>query len=231
MARGRPAPHPLWGRPSRTIGAVVNLSAVPDRTSGREEAGPRGEEEFLAVLLSRASRGDEDAFATLYDQTAARVYGMVLRVVRDPSQADEVTQEVYVEVWRLSARYDPERASVLGWMSMLAHRRAVDRVRSAETDRQRIDRYAGHVPDAAGDQVWEAVSDRMEAHRVRDGLASLTRLQQESLLLAYYGGYTQSQVAALLKVPLGTVKTRIRDGLIGLRNALRIEPDHHRGTP
>jgi RNA polymerase sigma-70 factor (ECF subfamily) len=190
------------------------------------QAGPRGREaeaEHLATLMERASRGQEDAFAELYDLTSGRVYGVILRVLRSADHAGEVTQEVYVEVWRQSARYSRKLGSVMGWMTTMAHRRAVDRVRSVTSEVSRDNRYAAQDNPPAVDQVWDRVEQGLEADRVRKGLASLTAIQREALTLAYFGGYTQSQVAQLLKLPLGTVKTRIRDGLIGLRDALGVE--------
>ena len=177
----------------------------------------------MAELVSRCARGQDGAFAELYDLTSARVYGVVLKVLRSPDQAAEVTQEVFVEVWRQSARYAPERGSVLAWMTTMAHRRAVDRVRSASSETAREQRFAQLDVERDYDKVWDDFERRLDTERVRKGMASLTPIQREALTLAYFGGYTQSQVAQLLKLPLGTVKTRIRDGLIGLRDALGVE--------
>ena len=148
---------------------------------------------------------------------------MILRVLRSAEHAGEVTQEVYVEVWRQSARYVPGKGSVMAWMTTMAHRRAVDRVRSVSSEVARDERYATTSQERDVDQVWDGVQQRFDIDRVRKGMASLTAIQREALTLAYFGGYTQSQVAQLLKLPLGTVKTRIRDGLIGLRDALGVE--------
>lgn len=177
----------------------------------------------LAELVARSSRGHEDAFAELYDLTASRIYGLVLRILLSADHAAEVTQEVFVEVWRQSARYAPDKGSVLAWMSTMAHRRAVDRVRSVSSEVARDEHYAINTVVREADHVWEDVEKKMDVERVRKGMASLTAIQREALVLAYFGGYTQSQVASLLKLPLGTVKTRIRDGLIGLRDALGVE--------
>jgi RNA polymerase sigma-70 factor (ECF subfamily) len=174
----------------------------------------------LAELVALSARGDKDAFAELYDLTSARIHGVVLRVLRSADHAAEVTQEVFVEVWRQSARYSPEKGSVLAWMTTMAHRRAVDRVRAVSSEAARDERYAAASADRATDDVWAGVEQRLDAERVRRGMASLTAIQREAITLAYFGGYSQSQVAQLLHLPLGTVKTRIRDGLIGLRDAL-----------
>jgi RNA polymerase sigma-70 factor, ECF subfamily len=173
----------------------------------------------LAELVALSAAGREDAFAELYDLTAARIHGVVLRVLRSADHAAEVTQEVFVEVWRQAARYSPEKGSVLAWMTTMAHRRAVDRVRSVSSEAARDERYAAATADRAVDDVWADVEQRLDAERVRKGMASSTAIQREAITLAYFGGYSQSQVAQLLDLPLGTVKTRIRDGLIGLRVA------------
>lgn len=211
------SPAPPSGAEGEAAPAVRSGRGHP-RGSGRE-----AEAEHLADLVSRCARGQEDAFAEVYDLTSARVYGVVLRVLRSADHASEVTQEVYVEVWRQSARYSRELGSVLAWMSTLAHRRAVDRVRSVSSQVARDARYAASDTRREVDQVWDRVELELDAERVRKGMASLTAIQREALTLAYFGGYTQSQVAQLLKLPLGTVKTRMRDGLIGLRDALGVE--------
>ena len=207
----------------------MNISVVPGGAGGassRPGPGPAGREAdaaHLVELMARSARGHEDAFSELYDLTSSRIYGTILRVLRSADHAAEVTQEVYVEVWRQSARYAPDRGSVLGWMTTMAHRRAVDRVRSVSSEVARDERYAVTGADREVDHVWEGVEQKLDVERVRKGMASLTAIQREALTLAYFGGYTQSQVASLLKLPLGTVKTRIRDGLIGLRDALGVE--------
>lgn len=207
----------------------MNISVVPAGSGGESSrpepvaTGREADAAHLVELMARSARGHEDAFSELYDLTSSRIYGTVLRVLRSADHAAEVTQEVYVEVWRQSARYAPDRGSVLGWMTTMAHRRAVDRVRSVTSEVARDERYAVTGADREVDHVWEGVEQKLDVERVRKGMASLTAIQREALTLAYFGGYTQSQVASLLKLPLGTVKTRIRDGLIGLRDALGVE--------
>jgi len=189
-------------------------------SSGDDRAEPATR--TLDELVASAARGDEAAFAALYDQTSARVYGMVLRVVRDPAQAAEVTQDVYLEVWRQSARFDADKGSVLPWLLMIAHRRAVDRVRSAQSSLVRDDKYAQLNEERPYDSVSEQVQTSLDAQRVRRVLADPTPAQREAVTLAYFGGYTHTEVAELLTLPLGTVKTRIRDGLIRMRDALGV---------
>jgi RNA polymerase sigma-70 factor, ECF subfamily len=211
-------------------GSAVRFGASrgrePELSSGGKTGLSSGRETgaaHLVELVTLCSRGHEEAFAELYDRTSQRIYGIILRVLRSPDHAAEVMQEVYVEVWRQSARYSRDKGSVIAWMTTMAHRRAVDRVRSVSSEVARDERYAFHGGDREIDQVWDGVEQRLDVERVRRGMASLTPIQREALTLAYFGGYTQSQVAQLLKLPLGTVKTRIRDGLIGLRDALGVE--------
>ena len=172
----------------------------------------------LDELLRRTARGDEAAFAQAYDRVAARVYGLTLRVLRAPALAEEVTQEVMVEVWRTASRFDADRGSAISWVLTLAHRRAVDRVRSTQASLDRERRVA--AGEVAHDDVTEQVVGRLEQQAVRRCLRGLTDIQREAIDLAYYGGYTYREVAALLSVALPTVKTRIRDGLIRLRDCL-----------
>ncbi len=176
----------------------------------------------LADLLRRSSRGDEAAFAALYDATAARLFGLVLRIVRDHAMSEEVTQEVYLDIWRQSARFDAERGSAMSWMMTIAHRSAVDRVRASEASRRRDDAHAAASQDVEFDTTAESAQASLEAQRVRRALTTLTDAQRSAVELAYLGGYTHTEVARLLDLPLGTAKTRIRDGLIRLRDTLGV---------
>jgi RNA polymerase sigma-70 factor, ECF subfamily len=176
----------------------------------------------LADLLRRSARGDEAAFAALYDATSRRLYGLVLRIVRDPAMSEEVTQEVYLDVWRHSARFDAQRGSAISWLMTIAHRTAVDRVRASEASRRRDDAHAAAHQDIEFDTTAESAQASLEAQRVRRALTTLTDAQRSAVELAYLGGYTHTEVARLLDLPLGTAKTRIRDGLIRLRDTLGV---------
>ncbi|MEZ5298814.1 MAG: sigma-70 family RNA polymerase sigma factor [Ilumatobacteraceae bacterium] len=175
--------------------------------------------------LRLAGRGDEQAFARFYDVVAPTVFGTVLRVVRSRALAEEVTQEVFLELWRQAPRYDADRGAPTTWAATIAHRRAVDRVRSEESSRVRDDRHARTAP-VEHDTVAETVTDEAVAEydraRVARALDRLTDAQREAVTLAYYGGHTYREVAVLLDTPEGTVKTRIRDGLIKLRDFLEV---------
>ncbi|WP_425567054.1 ECF RNA polymerase sigma factor SigK [Sphaerisporangium flaviroseum] len=177
----------------------------------------------LDQLLERVARGDRLSFEQVYDMVAPAAYGVVLRVLRDPAQAEEVTQEVLVEVWRSAARFEAARGSGMSWVMTIAHHRAVDRVRAAQAATDREDRVARLEVRRPYDEVVESVETSLEWERLRRCLYGLTQLQRESVTYAYYGGYTYREVAELLKVPLGTVKTRMRDGLIRMRDCLGVE--------
>jgi RNA polymerase sigma-70 factor (ECF subfamily) len=173
-------------------------------------------------LLVKVAQGDQQAFADLYDQTAPRVLGLVKRLLKDHSQSEEVTQEVFLEIWQTATRFDTTRGSAASWMLTMAHRRAVDRVRSSQAGRDRDVRIGIRDHETEYDQVSEKVEIRLEHERVTRALARLTELQRQAVELAYYGGYSHSEVAAMLGVPLGTVKTRLRDGMIRLRDEMGV---------
>lgn len=187
-------------------------------------ASPQGPEQRAAALsrdLVACSRGDEQAFERLYDAIGGSVFGVVLRVVRDRAIAEEVAQEALVEVWRIAARYRPDLGSARAWILTIAHRHAVDRVRSEQAHSDRMLVHGPHFDSVVDgpDQVVDVAYGKWEAERVRAGLESLTARQREALDLTYFKGYTNAQLAAALGIPLGTAKARIRDGLIKLRDA------------
>jgi RNA polymerase sigma-70 factor (ECF subfamily) len=176
----------------------------------------------LESRLHQVALGDRRAFDAVYEQLAGPVLGVARRVLRDPAQAEEVAQEVLIEIWRTASRFDPERGSARAWALTMAHARAVDRVRSVDASARREARAAELMVEPPFDEVVEAVEARLDRERVRRCLEGLTELQRQSVTLAYYGGYTYSQVAHLLSSPLGTVKTRLRDGLARLRDCLGV---------
>jgi RNA polymerase sigma-70 factor (ECF subfamily) len=183
----------------------------PDPGQGRD----------LADLLADVARGDHRAFELVYGQLAGPAYGVARRILRDPAQSEEVAQEALLEIWRTASRFDPAKGSPAAWAMTIAHRRAVDRVRSENACSLR-ERKAALDLTATGEDVADTVAARLDRHRVHRCLEGLTELQRESIRLAYYGGYSYPQVAQLLGVALGTVKTRIRDGLIRMRDCLGV---------
>lgn len=208
----------------RRLRAVVGSSAQHAHTEGSGHSAGQGPAAGTPeALIAQVARGDERSFEQLYDDVGGQVHGLVRRVLRDPAQSEEVTQEVFLEVWRTASRFDPSRGRAMTWVMTIAHARAVDRVRSAQASTDRDVRVGQRDYDVAYDEVSEAVESRLERVQVRRCLDGLTELQRESLTLAYYGGYTYNQVADLLSVPLGTVKTRLRDGLIRMRDCMGVE--------
>lgn len=184
--------------------------------------GPARLSSDLDALLRQVARGDNDAFAVVYDRTKSRVYGLVTRVLRDSGYSEETTQEIYLEVWRTASDYDPAKGSALAWLLTMAHRRAVDRVRSEQAGTRRESRYGAANVDTASDVVAESAIAGDERRRVSDCLGGLTDAQRECIELAYYGGLTYSEVSQRLAANLSTIKSRIRDALRGLRNCLDV---------
>ena len=165
----------------------------------------------------RAGLGDRAAFAEFYNATSTLVFSVVLRVLRDRAQSEEVTQDIYLEAWTTAARFDPTRASATTWMVTIAHRRAIDRVRSSQSSRIRDIKIGIRDLDREFDHVSEEVEVHSEFARARKALAALTVLQREVVSLVYFDGYTQSELAEQMQIPLGTIKTRLRDGLLRMR--------------
>ncbi len=187
---------------------VIDGVDVPEDGSARDLA---------ADLLVRVAAGDQSAFAELYDLLSPRVFALILRVLVNRSQSEEVLQEVFLEVWQTAERFAPNKGQGRSWVLTIAHRRAVDRVRSAQASTQRDVKAGFKDLDVAHDGVAEQVELKIEGRRVVAALTTLPDLQREALVLAYYGGYSQSEIAVLVGSPLGTVKTRMRDGLSRLR--------------
>jgi RNA polymerase sigma-70 factor (ECF subfamily) len=173
-------------------------------------------------LLARVAEGDQAAFGELYDQLAPRVLGLVRRLLKDFAQSEEVTQEVFLEIWQTATRYDPNKGGASTWVLTMAHRRAVDRVRSSQSTRVRDTRIGIRDFAAEYDSVAESVEISVEHERVTRALSRLTELQRQAITLAYYGGFSHNEVAEQLHIPVGTVKTRLRDGMIRLRDELGV---------
>ena len=189
------------------------------------EASDEGEPTVEATpewLLERTSAGDRVAFESLYVQFSARVFGLANRIVRDPSQAEEVAQEIFLEIWRRASRFDRGRGSGTAWIMTLTHGRSVDRVRQAQASRARDLRATVDSFDRDVDLVSETVAARADAAQVHECLDTLTKLQRQSITLAYFGGHTQREVGEILGAPLPTIKTRVRDGLIRLRDCMGV---------
>ena len=199
--------------------ALSSVPPLPEPNESPENHSASGSPE---EMLRLTALGDERAFELLYDAFAGRVFGLARRIVRNPSQAEEVAQEVFLEIWRRASRFDPAKGSATSWVMTMTHARSVDRVRSAQasTDREFKVAYASHEIEI--DSVVDAVESAFERKAVQKCLGALTELQRESITLAYYSGYTYREVAELLTTPLPTIKTRLRDGMIRLRDCLGV---------
>ena len=189
-----------------------------DSTHDLESTAPASREE----LLGRVAQGDQAAFGELYDQIAPRVLGLVKRLLVDHAQSEEVTQEIFLEIWQTATRFEPARGGASTWIMTMAHRRAVDRIRASQAGRDRDQKIGIRDLAVDYDHVSETVEVRIEHERVKKAMSRLTELQREAVNLAYYGGFSHSEVAERLQIPLGTVKTRLRDGMIRLRDELGV---------
>ena len=196
---------------------IVNVVTTPVLPSTL-----RGVTADLDAMLRRVAEQDVEAFAAFYDHTRARVFGLVLRVLRDPGYSEETTQDVYLQVWRNAAAYNPAAGTPLAWLMTLAHRRAVDRVRSEQSASQRESRYGAANVELPADRVAESVIQLDEQRQVSECLAALTDPQRECIQLAYYEGLTYVQVSERLSANLATIKSRMRDGIRGLRKCLGV---------
>jgi RNA polymerase sigma-70 factor, ECF subfamily len=194
------------------------MSSDVEEEPDMDDAVPASQGELLGLV----AEGDQAAFGELYDQLSGRVLGLVRRLLKDHAQSEEVTQEIFLEVWRNAPRYDPAKGSATTWILTMAHRRAVDRIRSSQSTRDRDARIGMRDLEVEYDSVSESVEVRIESDRVGRALQRLTELQRQAVTLAYYGGYSHGEVAEMLKVPVGTVKTRLRDGMIRLRDELGV---------
>ena len=192
---------------------VIDGAEVP-------EDGSAGD--LVADLLVSVARGDQRAFAELYDLLSSRVLGLILRVLVNRAQSEEVLQEVFLEIWQSAARFAPNKGQGRTWVLTIAHRRAVDRVRASQSSSDRDVRAGIRDVGVAHDSVAEQVELSIEGERVVVALKTLPEPQREAIVLSYYGGYSQSEISVLIGAPLGTVKTRMRDGLSRLRNEMGV---------
>lgn len=203
------------------------MTAAPgagsDRAATREDTGdPNGSPDRLTTLLDRAARGDTAAFERVYDQTAGAVFGIATRVLRNRAIAEEVAQDVMVEIWRTSSRYNPRLGAPKTWILTIAHARAVDRVRHEQSATSREKRVATLDVRRPYDDVSERAESNLETEQVRRFLAELTECQRDAVRLAYYDGYTYPEVARLLGTPLGTAKTRMGGAVSKLRECMAV---------
>jgi RNA polymerase sigma-70 factor (ECF subfamily) len=176
--------------------------------------------EIESVLLLSVAAGDRSAFSELYDRMQPRVLGLAMRVLRDVGHAEEVAQEVFLDVWQYATHFDTTKGSATGWILRKTHSRAVDRVRSAQASRVRDARVGLRDLGETAEDFADTISLRIESKRVERALGTLPEAQRQAVALAHLGGYSHSEVSAILKVPVGTVKTRIRAGIGRLREEL-----------
>ena len=194
---------------------LLALPESQDRFAMRRHHAHLSDEALVALV----ARGDEDALAELYDRVGRIAYGLALRVLRDERHAEDAVQEAFLQVWRSAATFRAERAKASTWILTLVHRRAVDLVRREErrqADPLTDDSAAGVAPEETDEAAWL----RFERERVQAALKQLPDVQREALELAYYGGFSQSELAERLGVPLGTIKSRMFAGLARLRELL-----------
>ncbi|MEO7349758.1 MAG: sigma-70 family RNA polymerase sigma factor [Terrimesophilobacter sp.] len=209
-------------QPAQMFEKLVLVPRLPNIDSDHAQGADSDAGPSIDELVSRVAAGDQTAFSDLYDGIAPRLLGLIKRVLIDHAQSEEVAQEVFLEIWQTATRFDRSKGSALSWMFTMAHRRAIDRVRSAQSGRDRDVKIGIRDTPTAFDNVSESVEVKIESERVRVAMASLTDLQRQAVTLAYYDGLTQAEVADKLSIPLGTVKTRIRDGMIRLRDELGV---------
>ncbi len=195
--------------------ASPETSASPAGSAAPEDLTPE-------VLLERVSTGDRSAFGALYERFSSRVFGLASRILRDTSQAEEVAQEIFLEIWQRASRFDRARGTATSWIMTLTHGRSVDRVRQSQASRTRDLKSAVGSFDRDVDSVADVVVQHSDAAQVRECLDTLTPLQRESITLAYFGGHTQREVGDMLGAALPTIKTRMRDGLIRLRDCMGV---------
>ena len=198
------------------------LRLVPRETDRNQHDQSAEKPATKETLLMQVAGGDQAAFGALYDEVSPRVFGLIRRLLVDHAQSEEVTQEVFLEIWQNASRYEPSKGGASTWILTMAHRRAVDRIRSSQSGRDRDVKIGIRDYVSDYDNVADTVETTIEHERVKEAMSQLTELQRQAVTLAYYGGYIHSEVAAMLSVPIGTVKTRLRDGMIRLRDELGV---------
>jgi RNA polymerase sigma-70 factor, ECF subfamily len=205
---------------------VFECRCVREHESGPSGSHPEARDD-LDRLLSAVARGEHGAFDLIYEQLREPVQRQVHAILRDPAQSEEVTQEVLLELWRTAVRYDSDKGSATAWALTIARRRAIDRVRRTAAAAAREQRSAVSAASwaswASWDEAYEAMEDTLDAGRLLRCVDQLSDLQYEAIKLAFYGGHTYSEVASILGAPLGTVKARIRDAMIKLRDCMLSE--------
>ncbi len=199
---------------------AYELAAGRHRTFRGQHMTPRPDVERL---MSRVALGDEGAYAQLYDRLAPTVFGVALRVLRDRARAEEVAQEVMVRIWQIAPRFDAGRGSVKAWAATMAHRRAVDVVRSVEASRRREQTDGRQQLVVPFDEAAETTEIAEDRRKVQKAMGELTELQRQAVVLTYFDGLTYRQAAELLDTPLATMKTRMRDALLKLRATLGVD--------
>ena len=198
------------------------LRLVPRETDRSQDYQSTDKPATKETLLVQIAGGNQAAFGALYDEISPRVFGLIRRLLVDHAQSEEVTQEVFLEIWQNASRYEPSKGGASTWILTMAHRRAVDRIRSSQSGRDRDVKIGIRDYVSDYDNVADTVETTIEHERVKEAMSQLTELQRQAVTLAYYGGYSHSEVAAMLTVPIGTVKTRLRDGMIRLRDELGV---------
>lgn len=198
------------------------LRLVPRETNRSTDPESINQPASREALLHRIADGDQAAFGALYDEISPRVFGLIRRLLVDHSQSEEVTQEVFLEIWQNAPRFDQSKGGASTWILTMAHRRAVDRIRSSQSGRDRDVKIGIRDYVSQYDNVADTVETTIEHERVKEAMTQLTKLQRQAVTLAYYGGFSHSEVANMLSVPIGTVKTRLRDGMIRLRDELGV---------
>ncbi len=194
--------------------------------TGPRPAPVRPSDDDWTAFVEGAARGDQNSLSRLYDASSRLVYGIALRILGDPADAEEVTLDVFSQVWRSAKDYSRDKGTVSSWLIMMARSRALDRARSRGRRQGRetaIDASVDAVESAAGPE--EATFLRLSAVRVRGAISALAPEQRELIELSFFSGLTHTELAERMGQPLGTVKTRIRAGMTKLREAIGVSKE------